>query len=84
MIATSKSKKLTALAAVLLSLLVLMSLCSLPALAVSFLILTHRFQFVKNFFQVFSNFFRLLGFSCGPRGQLRYNTTYLTICQAPN
>ena len=38
----------------------------------SLLILSHSFPFVKNFFQVFSNFFEPIRFSCllSPRGDL--------------
>ena len=41
--------------------------CSLFALADSFLILAHSVPFVKNFFQVFSNFFAVFRFRCLPR-----------------
>ena len=48
---------------------------------VSLFILTHVLSFVKNFFQVFSNFFSLLAFVGCPRGQLRHNIRSHPICQ---
>ena len=56
--------------------------CSLPALAVSFYILAHRFPFVKNFFQVFSNRFFCLSSASGAVPQaLRYNNRHNPLCQ---
>ena len=49
----------------------------------NFYMLPHRIAFVKNFFHFFSNFVFWVFFYC-PRGQLRYISTCLTICQAPN
>ena len=37
------------------------------SLAANLYILSHRFQFVKNFFQVFSNFFPIRSLSCRSR-----------------
>ena len=51
------------------------------ALAHSFLILSHSVSFVKNFFQVFSNFSEVF-FACCSREQLRYVSTSVVICQA--
>ena len=48
---------------------------------VSLLILSHRFPFVKNFFQVFSNFFLCDLLSLRSRGQLAYISRYVSLCQ---
>ena len=52
------------------------------ALAVSFYILAHQHQIVKNFFQVFSILFAVLYVFCCPRGQLWYIIRYIFFCQA--
>ena len=51
------------------------------ALAHSFLILSRSASFVKNFFQVFSNFSEVF-IACCSREQLRYVSTSAFICQA--
>lgn len=54
------------------------SIFKIPAVWNSFNILPHSFQFVKYFFQVFSNFFECLFLS----KQLLYYITFLRTCQA--
>ena len=54
---------------------------SLAARAVSLLILTCLNPFVKNFFQVFSNFFLVCYYSRRPRGQLGYISICFFCCQ---
>ena len=51
------------------------------ALAHSFCILSHSVSFVKNFFQVFSNFSEVFFARCS-REQLRYVSISSRICQA--
>ena len=46
-------------------------------------ILSQSLSFVKNFFQVFSNFFDRSSFALRSRRQLRYSNTHQTICQPP-
>ena len=45
------------------------------------IIIPHELSFVKNFFQILQISFQLALFNC-PRGQLRYITTAISICQA--
>ena len=54
---------------------------ALPALAVSFYMLPQAKPFVKNFFQVFSNFFLFCGLRCAFAQALGYITTPTPFCQ---
>ena len=47
----------------------------------NFYILAHPIPFVKNYFQVFSNFFRIRIILLPVSGQLAYTTTLFPICQ---
>jgi len=51
------------------------------AFAVSLLILSRSFPFVKNFFLLFSNFFELISYQAPSSRRLAYISIYTPFCQ---